>query len=179
MSDQLPKEVYGLTIVRAPGGGLVLIGGPIDLTRSESLSPRWVREHKETKPTSIKLSPRKEDGYVETVVAPVLTVVGQDVVHGESVGLMQRHANREMGKLLNMAMMDPDQPLELLEQLQRTSKPELKHLQETAAQKRERAERAMGFRGKSDEQVRKALLAMGRRKSDVERYIAQRNARVA
>jgi len=176
VADKLPKEVYGLTIVRAPGGGLVLIGGPIDLTRAESLSPRWVREHKETKPTQVKLPPRKEDGYVETVTAPVLTTVALDVVHGESVPLALRHANREMGKLLNMALVDPEQPLELLEQLQRATKPEQKHIQETPAQKRERAERALGFKGLSDEVVRKRLLAMGRRKGDVDRYIAQRRA---
>lgn len=173
---QLPKEVYGLTIVRAPGGGLVLVGGPIDLTRAESLSPRWVREKKETRPTRIKLPPDKENGKVREVVSPVLTVVGKYIVHGESVGLMQRHVNREMGKLLNMAMHEPEQPLELLEQLQRPTKAEPKHIQETPAQKRERAERALGLKGKPDDFVRAVLLKMGRRHRDVEKYIRERNA---
>lgn len=175
---EAPKaEVYGLTIVRAPGGGLVLVGGPIDLSRAESLSPRWVRERKETRPTKVKLPPRKADAYVETVIAPLLTVVGYDIVHGESVAVAQRHANRELGKLLNAAMMfDEVAPLELLEALQRPTKPELKHIEETPKQKRERAERAMGFTGKPDDFVRTALLKMGRRKGDVEKYIRERNA---
>jgi len=176
VADELKREVYGLTIVRAPGGGLVLVGGPIDLSRAESLSPRWEREKKETKPTEVTLPPDKERGEVRTVVAPVLTVVGTEVVHGESVQLMQRHANRELGKLLNMAMVDPPQALELLEALQRPTKEEPKHIQETPAQKRERAERALGFKGLSDEQVRKKLLALGRRKSDVDRYLKERHA---
>lgn len=154
----------------------MLVGGPIDLSRAESLSPRWVRELKETRPTKVKLPPRKHDAFVEEVVAPVLTVIGHEVVHGESVGVAQRHANREMGKLLNAAMLDGEVPLEMLEALQRAVKPELKRIEETPKQKRERAERAMGFTGKPDTFVRTALLGMGRKTKDVERYIRERNA---
>lgn len=171
-----PREVYGLTIVRAPGGGLVLVGGPINLARAESLSPRWVRERKETRPTKVTLPPEKETGKVHTVVAPVLTVVGHEVVHGESVHVTQRRLNREMAKVLNQVMLEPEQSLEQLEALQRATKEEPKHIQETPAQKRERAERAMGFTGKTDDFVRKALLSMGRKKGDVERYIAKRHS---
>lgn len=171
-----PKEVYGLTVVRAPGGGLVLIGGPIDLARAETLSPRWEREVKATKPTEVELPPDKENGNVRRVVSPVLQVVGKEVVHGESVPPTQRRLNREMGKLLNMALLDPVQPLEVLEALRRTTTEEPKPLQETPAQKRERSERALGLKGLSDDQVRQRLLGMGRRKADVEKYIAQRRA---
>lgn len=169
-------EVYGLTIVKAPGGGLVLVAGPIDLSRAESLSPRWEREVRATRPTEIELPPDPENGRVVKKVVPLLTKVGTEVVHGESVPLVQRHVNREMGKILNAAMLVEPLELEVLEALQRATKEERRPIQETPAQKRERAERALGFTGKTDAYVRKALLDMGRRKGDVEKYIAQRKA---
>lgn len=171
-----PNEVQGLTIVRAPGGGMVLVVGPVDLSRAETLSPRWLRDVRVTKPQDIE---READNMGHVIVdrgVPVLTKVGEEVVHGESVDRVQRRANRELGKLLNGALAEAPLTLEVLEGLVRTAKPTPKKLTETPQDKAARAERALGFIGKSDAFVRQALLKAGRKPAQVEKYIRERSA---
>lgn len=169
-------EAYGVTVLRAPGGGLVVVGGPIDLSRAESLSPAWTRELMETRPTKVTSEPDNQ-GHTVTRVLPQLTKVGTVRVHGESVPPTQRRLNKVTGRLLNAALLGKDvAPLELLEAMQRTEKPQRKPIQETAKDKRIRAERAMGFLGKPDGYVRDALLKAGRTREAVEKYLKERAA---
>ncbi len=170
------REVFGLTIVKAPGGGFVLVAGPIDLSRAESLSPAWTRALMETRPTAVKLEPTKHNPNPGSKVIGVMTKVREERVHGEAPHRVASRANKELAILMNLALAGGELELELLEAMQRTTKPVAKRRQETDADKRVRAERAMGFLGLPDATVRQKLLVMGRRKSDVEAYIRQRSA---
>lgn len=170
-----PHTAVGITIVRAPGGGLVLVQGPMDLSKAKSLSPAWTREVKATRPGKVLLAPDPENGRRREVTVPVLQKVGEARVHGESAGLVARRGNRELAELLEAAVAGKDVPLEVLEAMVPeavTTKPfEPPHADQD---KRMQAERAMGFFGLPDAVVRKRLLAMGRKKSDVDRYISER-----
>ena len=175
-ASQPKQEAYGVSVLRAPGGGLVVVGGPIDLTRAESLSPAWTREVRQTRPTPVTSEP-DGSGHTVTKVLPQLQVVGFERVHGESVAVTAKRLNRATGRLLNLAILGyEERALELLETMQRTEKPKRKRVEETAKDKRIRAERAMGFLGKSDAFVRDALLKAGRSKEQVEKYLRERAA---
>lgn len=169
-------EAYGLSVVKAPGGGLVVIGGPIDLSRCESLSPAWTRELRESRPRPVTTDP-DEQGRTVTHIRPMDTVVGSERVHGESPRLAAGRLSRQAGLLLNRALLGVDvAPLELLEAIQRVAKPVRKTRGETAKDKRIRTERAMDLLGKPDSEVRRALLKAGRSEAQVAKYLAERAA---
>lgn len=166
-----------MAVVRAPGGGLVVVKAPLDLSKAETLSPRWERERKETRPTKVELPPDSNDGSIRRVTAPILTVVGTELVHGESVPPTLRRLTKESADMVNAALASTPVAMDFLEGLKRPAKEERKVRQETPKQKRERAEMALGFKNKSDDFVRSKLLGMGRKKSDVEKYIRERHGR--
>lgn len=175
-----PHLAVGLTILRAPGGGLVLVSGPIDLSKAKSLSPAWTREKLATRPEQVTLAPNKENGRRAVITVPVLQRIGSERVHGESSHRTAARANQELAALVDAAFMGAEVPLEVLEGLiQPEPKVEPVEPVHSAQMKREHAERAMGFTGLADAEVRRRLLAMGRRKGDVDKYIAERRAAAA
>lgn len=170
------REVFGLTIVKAPGGNFVLVSGPIDLSRSESLSPAWTRAKMQTRPTSVKPAPSKHNENPRAVIIPVWTKVGEERVHGEAPQRVAARANKELAILMNLAIEGGEMDLPTLEHMQKEPEPAPKKRTETEHDKRVRAERALGFLGLPDATVRQRLLEMGRAKKDVEAYIKQRSA---
>lgn len=176
MAKQPKPEAYGITVLKAPGGGIVIVGGPIDLSRAESLSPAWTRDVRETRPQPVTTEP-DENGRTITRVQPVLTTVGTERIHGESVSPASRRLNRAAGKLLNAAILGYEEAsLALLESMQRAVKAPKKRVEETPRDKRLRAERAMGFLGKNDREVARMLKAAGRSDSQVAQYLKERAA---
>jgi hypothetical protein len=172
-----PHTAVGITIVRAPGGGLVLVKGPMDLSKAESLSPVWTRELKETRPKSHLMSPDKENGRRAVVVAPTWETIGEVRVHGESAGRVAKRGVHELSTLLDDAVRSKDLPLDVLEALvPAPTDKKLELPQSTEKDAATLAERALGFIGMPDAEVRRRLLALGRRKSDVDRYLSQRKA---
>jgi hypothetical protein len=175
-ASQSKPECYGVAVMKAPGGGLVVVAGPIDLTRAEALSPAWTREIRETRPTNVTSEP-DNSGHTTTKLLPMLTKVGSQRVHGESVLLAARRLNRESGKLLNAALLGSDvAPLELLESMRRDAKPVKPRIQETKRDKRLRAERAMDLLGKPDVVVARVLKAAGRTEAQIAAYLKERAA---
>lgn len=167
-------EAFGVTVLKAPGGGLVVVHGPIDLSRAESLSPAWTRDVTETRPRRVESEPDGQ-GRITSAVLPMLTRVGQTRVHGESVTPAARRLNKVAGRLLNAALLGGDvASLELLESLLRTAKPERKHRTDTRYDKWLRAERALDLLGKPDAIARRLLLAAGRPPAAVDKYITER-----
>lgn len=167
-------EAFGVTVLKAPGGGLVVVCGPIDLSRAESLSPAWTRDVMETRPVMVASEPDNM-GNIARAKLPMLTKVGTERIHGESVPVTARRLNKVSGRLLNAALLGKDvAPLELLEALQRTEKPQRKRITETRRDKWLRAERAMDLLGKPDVEVRRALLKAGRSESQVDAYLKER-----
>lgn len=174
MAKPKSPEAFGVTVLKAPGGGLVIVAGPIDLSRAESLSPAWTRDVTETRPAKVTSEPDNQ-GHTVTAVLPMLTKVGEMRLHGESVGPASKRLNKAAGRLLNAALLGKDvASLELLESLLRTGKPLRKHREETRYDKWVRAERALDLLGKSDVIARRMLLAAGRTPSQVDKYIAER-----
>jgi hypothetical protein len=174
MAKPKSPEAYGVTVLKAPGGGLVIVGGPIDLSRAESLSPAWTRDIQQTRPTKVTSEPDNQ-GHTTTSVLPMLTKVGTERVHGESVTPAAKRLNGAAGRLLNAALLGKDvAPLELLEAMQRTAKPKRKHRDETRYDKWLRAERALDLLGKPDAVAARVLTAAGRTPADVEKYMRER-----
>lgn len=177
MAKQPAKpEAYGVTVLKAPGGGLVVVGGPIDLSRAESLSPAWTRDVTETRPMRVTSEPDNQ-GRSVTAVLPMLTKVGAVRVHGESVGPAAKRLNKASGRLLNAALLGKDEaPLALLESMQRDSKPKRHHPQPTAKDKRLAAERALDLLGKPDVEVARVLRKAGRSEEQIAKYLRERAA---
>jgi len=174
MAKPKTPEAYGGTVLKAPGGGLVIVGGPIDLSRAESLSPAWTRERRMSKPGKVTTDP-DEQGRTITSIRPVDTIVGHDRVHGESVEPAARRLNKQAGILLNRALLGREvAALELLEAMQRTEKPKRKHREETRYDKWLRAERALDLLGKNDVEAGRLLRAAGRSSEAVEKYLRER-----
>lgn len=170
----------GITLVRAPGGGLVLVQGVIDLSRAKSLSPAWTRDVMETRPTVVALPPNKENGRVVKVTVPGLTKVGETRVHGESAGRVAARANRELARLLDEALEGKEVSVDVMDAMVPPPAPSRVVEPESANHdKFMHGEREAGFVGLADVEVRKRLLAMGRRKSDIDRYLAERKAAAA
>lgn len=169
------RTIYGIGFLRAPGGNIVAVRGLMDLSACESISPRRVDSDMETRPMAHETEPDNM-GNVFRVVRPTMVKVGSHPVHGQRSDRSMRKAIEALGVQLNRAIHGEPESIEALEALVPPPKPPKQHRQETAKDKRIRAERAMGFLGRSDAYVRDALLKAGRTVEQAEKYIRERAA---
>lgn len=174
-----PPEAFGLALCKSPDGNYVLVAGPVDLSRSASLSPRWVRELNETRPKRIQLPPDPHNGHIATVVTPVLTRVGQTTIYGEALPRALRRANKELGKLANAALLAQPTPADVLDGLRHASRPPQKPNVLPPEAARIHAERALGFLGKPDMHVERELKKLGRSPAQIAEYLKARHPRAA
>lgn len=176
------KRLTWFTMVRTPAtpgvpeGGYAVLQMEAPAEGAKTLAPHWRRDRMETRPGKVTSEPDNQ-GRTVTQVLPVLTKVGEYDVHGEKGELASGRWNAVGGVLRAQADARLNElTTEQLNAMLPAPKPPRKRAQETAKDRRIRAERALDLLGKPDVVVARVLREAGRSEEQIQAYLRERAA---